>query len=1542
MQSETFEAICREVFATGGVVRFEARGASMSPAIRDGDVVHVRPLREIPSAGDILLVRTRDGLRLHRLVRSDKASSVYVTRGDCGVEDDAPVSEGDVLGIAESKETRWMGKPVQIGINSLTGRALQRLAKARSAVGRLLNTKRIHLHGVLFPIVLGALVLGAAGLAVAQVAVDSTNSRAAELTGPATGNITRNHTTAGTNRLLVVGVEMNITNAPTSSVSSITYNGTALTLLGAHNDAAATRRVELWYLLAPATGTLPISVNVNIPGAQTVGVAVGATTFTGVDQTVPVGAFNSADGAAGNNSQLDVPSVVNGMVLDALATGGPITVTVPGPQVSQYNVVSAAFGAADPPDVTGVGSSRSGAPSVPIAETFNAASNWSLGAVSINPTSADIGVSTTVNAVALGQSSTYNITVSNNGPSTANGVTLTDTPNLSASLVLNSITPSAGVTCTGTAPISCTIGTLGVGATATVAVKVTASAAGYYPNTATVTDSGTPPDPNTGNNTYVALAPVQNISCSASTPPVGATLTGVLNTYYPGTATVAAGAKSIPVGAATGGAGTIANGSLLLVIQMQDASISTSNTVAYGNGSTGSGFTAVNNAGNYEFVYATGAVSGGAVPITGAGTGGGLVFGYTSAAVTAAKGQSTYQVVLVPSYSSATLGSGLTASAWNGSTGGVLALDVAGTLTLGTATVAVDGLGFRGGAGMQLTGGAGGANTDYLHVSPATYTGAAEKGVDAAKGEGIAGTPLWVESASTYLNTGKGYPSGTAGTDGSMARGAPGNAGGGGTDADPTNNDQNAGGGGGSNGGGGGFGGDSWNTNLSTGGGGGSAFPATIDRLAMGGGGGAGSRNNSTGDNLASSGSSGGGIIFIRAGALTGTATITANGANSYTGTSNDAGGGGGAAGTIVVLSLNGGESGLTLQAQGGRGGDAWDSDAYSLADRHGPGGGGGGGVVYVSGTPAAVSVTGGAMGTTLNPGVAYGATAGAAGTSATTATLQQVTGVQSGAACAPDMTLQKSHVGTFVRGSAVSFTIPVQNVSLYGATSGVVTMNDTLPLGLTPASASGTGWTCSAASQTVSCVRSDVLPAGNSYPSITLNVNVAQTAPAVVTNTATIGGGNEDYLGNDTATDTAQVISTADLAAGIVDSPDPVAAGNNITYTISASDLGPSAADNATMVFPIPANTTFASVTPPSGWSCASPAVGSTGTVVCTTVTMAGGTAANFTLLVKVNAGTANGTLISGTASVSSSVNDPAPANNTATATTTVGTTAPNLTVTNVASPNPVQAGANITYTQVVTNTGTTAVTGATFTEATPANTAFVSITPPAGWTCAAFPPTCTDPSVAGGATGTFTVVYSVNGATTAGTTITDTATVNGSNQSFGPNAAMATDVVASAAQADLMLRTVATPLTVFAGNNITYTQTVTNNGPAAASNVSFSEVIPANTTFSSFSAPAGWTCTATTSVTCTNPSLAVGASVDIIVVLSVAPTTAAGNITATSSVSSSTSDPNSGNNNTSVTTAVTVACDLTATNSGTPSPVAAGGTITYTQTVYNKQYVA
>jgi hypothetical protein len=496
-------------------------------------------------------------------------------------------------------------------------------------------------------------------------------------------------------------------------------------------------------------------------------------------------------------------------------------------------------------------------------------------------------------------------------------------------------------------------------------------------------------------------APSQVFAQTCGTPGQngnGGALTGVINTYYPGTATANAGATSIQLGTSRGAATPIAVGNLLLVMQMQDAAIDSDNDDGYGNGTAGtpaSGYTAANNVGFYEFVRATNAVpvGGGTVNIVGTGTGTGLLNTYTNAAATATQGQRRFQVVRVPQYTFAILTSGLTAAAWNGTTGGILALDANQQVTLG-GTVSLNGLGFRAGAGAQLTGSAGGADTDYRNLASLPFHG--------TKGEGIAGTPRFMYNAATGANidTGvEGYPNG------SMARGAPGNAGGGGTDGNPDVNDENAGGGGGGNGGAGGLGGNSWSSNLATGGFGGATFAqVATNRLVMGGGGGGGSRNNTPGVAAAGSGAAGGGIVIIRARVIAGTGTITVNGADAFTDTLNDGAGGGGAGGSILISTLSGNLTGLTVRANGGRGGDAWRTEPANgtPGERHGPGGGGGGGIIRLSSAAGTLSVTGGANGITTTSNSAFGATPGANGASVTNITAAQIPGVQSGAQCTP------------------------------------------------------------------------------------------------------------------------------------------------------------------------------------------------------------------------------------------------------------------------------------------------------------------------------------------------------------------------------------------------------------------------------------------------------------------------------------------------------------------------------------------------------------
>ncbi|HLX00138.1 MAG TPA: protease pro-enzyme activation domain-containing protein [Candidatus Acidoferrales bacterium] len=142
-----------------------------------------------------------------------------------------------------------------------------------------------------------------------------------------------------------------------------------------------------------------------------------------------------------------------------------------------------------------------------------------------------------------------------------------------------------------------------------------------------------------------------------------------------------------------------------------------------------------------------------------------------------------------------------------------------------------------------------------------------------------------------------------------------------------------------------------------------------------------------------------------------------------------------------------------------------------------------------------------------------------------------------------PDMTITKSHSGSFLQGQVgATYTITVTN-SGGSATTGAVNVVDTVPAGLTLTGLAGTGWTCTVG--TASCTRSDALAANSSYAVITATVTVAANAPASVSNIAVVSGGGEVNTANDTATDPTTILTppTANLSVN--------------TLTFAAQDVG-------------------------------------------------------------------------------------------------------------------------------------------------------------------------------------------------------------------------------------------------------------------------------------------------------------------------------------------------------------------------------------------------
>lgn len=361
-------------------------------------------------------------------------------------------------------------------------------------------------------------------------------------------------------------------------------------------------------------------------------------------------------------------------------------------------------------------------------------------------------------------------------------------------------------------------------------------------------------------------------------------ISGIVNTYYPVDSTWKQSCFSfVKVSDATG----LVPGDEVLVIQMQGARIVTENQALFGN------ITGYYNAGNFEFARIS-AITGNIITFQSY-----LQYYYDA--------PGKVQLIKVPHYINARVTGLLGAAPWNGSTGGVLAIDVQDTLNMLT-DIDVSGTGFRGGNPYP---------SQPRRCDDGNYVWSLGLGGIGPKGEGI-----WRQTITAEAGIG-----------------SPANGGGSG-------NAQNSGGGGGSNAGMGGMGGtESSDCPAGLFGGNGGYILNLYDdsKVFMGGGGGAGQQD----DNLSSPGASGGGIVIIRASVLIGNGhSISAKGSGQFMDAGNgivsDGAGGGGGGGSIL-LDVNSYSNALILNAGGGKGGNTFANDALIC---NGPGGGGGGGLI--------------------------------------------------------------------------------------------------------------------------------------------------------------------------------------------------------------------------------------------------------------------------------------------------------------------------------------------------------------------------------------------------------------------------------------------------------------------------------------------------------------------------------------------------------------------------------------------------------------------
>jgi uncharacterized repeat protein (TIGR01451 family) len=243
--------------------------------------------------------------------------------------------------------------------------------------------------------------------------------------------------------------------------------------------------------------------------------------------------------------------------------------------------------------------------------------------------------------------------------------------------------------------------------------------------------------------------------------------------------------------------------------------------------------------------------------------------------------------------------------------------------------------------------------------------------------------------------------------------------------------------------------------------------------------------------------------------------------------------------------------------------------------------------------------------------------------------------------------------------GNDLSYSIVVTNNGPGDAAT--VTLNDALPPGVSFVSFDApAGWhtTTPAVGSTGTVTASSSTVANGDTATFTLVVHVdpAAAGGSTISNTATVASETIDPMSdNNSATATTQVKgSQADLAVVMTASPDPVAAGSDLTYRIVVTNNGPDDAANATLVDPLPPGVTVISFTASAGWASSAPVLGAGGTATATVATLPNGATAMFRLIVRVNPAFPSGSTIANTATVSANAPDPTAANNSATATTT------------------------------------------------------------------------------------------------------------------------------------------------------------------------------------------------------------------------------------------------------------------------------------------------
>ena len=570
------------------------------------------------------------------------------------------------------------------------------------------------------------------------------------------------------------------------------------------------------------------------------------------------------------------------------------------------------------------------------------------------------------------------------------------------------------------------------------------------------------------------------------------------------------------------------------------------------------------------------------------------------------------------------------------------------------------------------------------------------------------------------------------------------------------------------------------------------------------------------------------------------------------------------------------------------------------------------------------------------------------------------------------DLTMVKNGPASVVGNGALSYTLVVTNNGPAAADGAVV--RDASVANFTASSVScgsvSGGAVCPVAPTVLALQGAGILvPTLPANGSLTFTVSGTAAASGSIANTATVtapaGIADTNPANNGSTASTAIAASIADLSVQ-KGGPSQVTINGQVIYSIQVVNLGPGSANGATVTDTVPAGLVapqLTTCTASGGASC--PAVIYPVAVVgpFTIPVLPAGGAVTLTIV-----GTAPGVSGDLTNSVSvappAGTSDPTPANNTSQVSTQVVISPQSSTQADLgiikSGPAAVGVAGVVTYTIIISNAGPAAADGAVVTDTVPLNLvgpALTACTTTGGATCpavvipAAVTGPWTLPALPAGATVTLTIAGTAPAAVGNLTNVINVAPPAGiTDPDVSNNTAQAdTTVLASppSNNADVLL-TKTGPGTVGAGALVTYTLTLTNLGPDAADGTVITDTVPA-----ALIAPQLATCVAAGGAACPAVALpqAIVGTLDVTVptlplngtvTLTVTGTAPSINTSFTNLAQAdpplTVSDPNLENNvGGPVTTGVLAAADLVITKSDGVGSVVAGGATSYIVTVTN-----